>query len=66
MFGRDAMHGVSTCIDKNIIAPTIVGAVFVSLSAAPADRLLTLYKSNPFSHEKAGFFMPKTRITLTL
>ena len=41
---------------KNIIAPTTVGAIFVSLSTVvKADRLLTLYKSNPFSYEKAGF-----------
>jgi hypothetical protein len=31
-----------------------------------ADRLLTLYKSNPFSYEKAGFlFMPQNKINLT-
>jgi hypothetical protein len=43
--------------NQNIIALTTVGAVFVSLSAALADRLLTLYKSNPFSYEKAGFYV---------
>jgi hypothetical protein len=41
-----------------IIAPTTVGAVFVSLSTViKADRLLTLYKSKPPLHGKAVFLL---------
>ncbi|MDP2338384.1 MAG: hypothetical protein Q8N05_18415 [Bacteroidota bacterium] len=35
--------------------PTTVGAVFVSLSAASADRLLALYKSEPLFYGEAVF-----------
>ena len=42
-----------------LLCPSLGGvgeaSIFVSLSTASADRLLTLYKSNPRSYEKAGF-----------